>query len=120
MSTNSQSKASLSYLKFLNLAQSIRALPGFPAMDAVEERMMNLFAASWQAKQQVTVLQAMDMVQGISPSTAHRRLKALRKRGLIALEIDDIDNRVKYVVPTAKAIDYFARLGQCLIKAAGR
>jgi hypothetical protein len=113
-------KSSLTYLKFLNLLQSVRALPDFPVMDAVEERMINLFAASWHRKQQVTVLQAMDMEHGISASTAHRRLKALRKKGLIALEIDPIDNRIKYVVPTDLVIKYFGHLGQCLTKAVGR
>ncbi|MFZ4479226.1 MAG: hypothetical protein ACOYNZ_04970 [Rhodoferax sp.] len=116
----SPTKSSLTYLKFLNLVQSIRTLPGFPDIDAVEERMMNLLAASWQGKQQVTVLQAMDMVPGISASTAHRRLKALRKKGLIALEVDDIDNRVKYVVPTPEALNYFTALGRCLSKAVAR
>jgi hypothetical protein len=113
-------KPSQTYLKFLNLVQSIRELPSFPAIDALEERMMNLFAASWQEEQQVTVLQAMHMVPGISASTAHRRLKALRKKGMIALQTDDIDNRVKYVVPTENAINYFTQLGHCLAKAVGR
>lgn len=113
-------KPSLTYLKFLNLVQSVRQLPDFPVMDAVEERMINLFAASWQRKQQVTVLQAMEMTHGISASTAHRRLKALRKKGLIELEIDEIDNRIKYVVPTDLIIKHFTHLGQCLAKAVGR
>jgi predicted HTH transcriptional regulator len=113
-------KPSLTYLKFLNLVQSVRELPDFPLMDAVEERMMNLFAASWQRQQPVTVLQAMEMLQEISASTAHRRLKALRKKGLITLQIDQIDNRIKYVVPTDLVIKYFTHLGQCLVKAVGR
>jgi hypothetical protein len=42
----------------------------------------------------------------------------LRQKGLLALEIDDIDNRVKYVVPTPQTNQYFAKLGDCLDKAA--
>ncbi len=113
-------KPSQAYLKFISLVQAVRELPGFPDMDALEERMLNLFAASWQRNQQLTVLQAMDMVSGISPSTVHRRLKALRKKGLIALESDEIDNRVKYVVATERANQYFTQLGRCLTKAVGR
>jgi DNA-binding MarR family transcriptional regulator len=99
------------------MVQSIRQLPSFPEIDAVEERMLNLFAATWHAKQPMTVLQAMGLMTEISSTTAHRRIKSLRKKGLIALNIDDVDNRIKYVVPTDLAQKYFAQLGQCLDKA---
>lgn len=105
------------YLKFLNLVQSVRQLPSFPEMDSVEERMLNLFAADWYAGQPITVLNAMGMLAEISSTTAHRRLKSLRKKGLIALNTDDVDNRIKYVVPTDISNKYFAQLGQCLERA---
>jgi DNA-binding MarR family transcriptional regulator len=65
----------------------------------------------------MTVLQAMGMMTEISSTTAHRRIKSLRKKGLIALNIDEVDNRIKYVVPTDQSNKYFAQLGQCLDKA---
>jgi len=108
---------SSTYLRFINLVQSIRQLPSFPEMDAVEERMLNLFASTWHAGQQITVLQAMGMLTEISSTTAHRRLKSLRKKGLIALNTDEVDNRIKYVVATDMANKYFAQLGQCMDKA---
>jgi hypothetical protein len=115
MTTSSQH--SLTYLRFLNLVHSIRQLPSFPVMDAVEERMLNLFASTWHAGEPITVLQAMGMLTEISSTTAHRRLKTLRKKGLIALNTDEVDNRIKYVVPTDLTNKYFAQLGQCLDKA---
>ena len=111
------SKSSLTYLKFLNLVQAVRALPSFPAMDAVEERLLNMLAAAWQTGRQITVLEAMDLSHEISPATIHRRLKTLREKGLIALDTDRIDSRVKYVVPTPLANKYFSKLSECLAKA---
>lgn len=105
------------YLRFLNLARAIRDLPDFPKLDPVEERLLNLFASVWHLGQKITVLQAMGMSNDVSSTTAHRRLKSLRAKGMIALVADEADNRVKYVQPTAKAQHYFSQLGQCLDKA---
>ena len=71
-------------------------------------------AAAWGQGQKVTVLQAMGMSDDSSPTTVHRRLKSLRKKGFIGLHEDETDNRVKFIEPTAQADEYFARLGQCL------
>ena len=35
------------YLKYLHLVQSIRALPSFPDLDAVEVQMLNTLATAW-------------------------------------------------------------------------
>jgi len=105
------------YLRFLNLTRAVRELPDFPDLDPVEERLLNLFASVWHLGQRITVLQAMGMSSDVSSTTAHRRLKSLRAKGMIALISDEADNRVKYVQPTVKAQDYFSQLGQCLEQA---
>lgn len=43
---NEMSRHSLCYLKFLNLIEAIRETPTFPALDPVEERLLNLLAAT--------------------------------------------------------------------------
>lgn len=105
------------YLRFLNLARAIRELPDAPDLDPVEERLLNLFASVWYHDQKITVLQAMGMSSDISSTTAHRRLKSLRAKGMISLAADETDNRVKYVQPTALANRYFAQMGQCIEQA---
>lgn len=115
--TRQTSKHSSLYLKFLNLMQAIRELPGFPPMDPVEERLFNHFAAAWNAGHQPTVLEAMGLLADISSTTAHRRLKTLRDKGWIALQVDQTDGRVKYVVPTDQAQRYFSQMGDCMEKA---
>jgi len=105
------------FLRFLNLTRAIRELPDFPELDPVEERLLNLFAAVWHSGKQITVLQAMGMSTDVSSTTAHRRLKSLRKKGVITLVPDEADNRIKYVQPTGVAHQYFSQLGKCLDQA---
>ena len=114
---NDHKQYSLVYLKFLQLVQAVRQLPDFPVLDPVEERLLNLFATVWQSEQKITVLQAMGMSSDVSSTTAHRRLKSLRQKGVLTLEPDPVDNRIKYVMPTATTHQYFAQLGQCLDEA---
>jgi hypothetical protein len=117
---NNQSKPLQAYLKFLRMAQSVREMPEFPGLGAVEERMMNMFGARWQRNQQVTVIHAMTILPEISPATAHRRLKELQKMDWIALDVNEVDNRVKFVVPTDLTLKYFSELGKRLAKAGRR
>ena len=112
-----QSNYSATYLRFLNLVQAIREIPTFPVMDPVEERLLTMLAAVWHHEKKITVLEAMSLTHEISATTAHRRLKTLRKKGMIDLDIDQSDSRVKYVVPTMLAKQYFTALGHALDKA---
>jgi len=107
-------KAAAAYLKFLNLVQAIRSQPSFPFIDPVEEKLLNLFAAAWHEGKPLTVVAAMGMLEGISPSTVHRRLAGLKEKGLVELEQDGLDSRIKYIVSTPTADAYFAQLGKCL------
>lgn len=107
------------FLKFLNLAEGVRNSPTFPVLDPVEERLLSQLAAVWHTGAKVTVLKAMKMAPFVSPSTVHRRLKAMRKIGMLVLIQDAADERIHYVEPTPKTHSYFAKLGQCLEKAVG-
>lgn len=111
--SNSNSYSAI-YMRFLNLARAIREMPDAPGLDPVEERLLNLFASVWHRDQKITVLQAMGLSTDISSTTAHRRLKSLRAKGMITLIADETDNRVKYVQPTALTERYFQQMGQCV------
>lgn len=112
-----KTKYSNIYLRFLNLMQAIRELPTFPNVDPVEERLLNALASIWHGGGRVTVLEAMALPVDVSPTTLHRRLKSLRAKGLLALETDSADTRIKYVVPTDRTNEYFSTLGRCLNEA---
>ncbi len=115
--SSSKKESSLLYFKFLNLVAATRRLPGIPEIDAVEDRILAFLARSWYAGERISVVEAMNGMPEISPSTVQRRLKALRFKGLLQVENDQQDNRLKYVQPTDLSMRYFAALGQCMRKA---
>ncbi len=85
--------------------------------DPIEEQMLNLLGALWYEGKKVTVLEAMALLPDISATTLHRRLKTMRTKGFISMEMDELDNRVKYVVPTPMAGEYFSKLGKSIEEA---
>ena len=109
---------SQTYLRFLNLSSAIRGLPAIPALDPVEERLLNGLASLLGAGEEVTVLQAMNGAGDSSPSTVHRRLKALRSKGLISYAEKAGDQRTKHIRLTPLAEHYFAELSRCIDQAA--
>lgn len=113
----SSTKHSKTYLKFLSLAAAIHELPGIPNLDSTEEKLLNLLALNIQKGNQVNVLEAMNLLPDTSPATVHRRLKTLRKKNMIKLNVDVNDNRIKHIEITDLANEYFSKLGQCLSQA---
>ncbi len=86
-------------------------------MDIAEEGMLNMFAVYWLKGDPITVLDAMQMIPDISKTTAHRRIKTLRMKGMIALEVNADDNRIKHVVKTELSEKYFIQLDRYMRKA---
>jgi DNA-binding MarR family transcriptional regulator len=111
---------STTYYKFLNLLNAVRDLSSFPSLDALEERLLNTLAATWHSNMRITVVEAMNILPGTSTATVYRRLTSLRKKGLLEIQLDETDLRVKYVLPTKAATDYFSQLADCLVKASRR
>lgn len=97
----------------------MRQMPGLPVLDSVEERLLNVFAAAWQTKTDIPVSTAAQMISDTSERTVYRRLKTLESKGLIAFEADEQDQRIRYIVPTARTDDYFDKLGRCIERAQG-
>jgi hypothetical protein len=107
-----------SALRFLNLVAAVRSLPSVPSLDVIEEQVLNALALKWANGTKITVMETLNFFTNTSPSTVHRRLKSLKKKGMLALQEDDDDNRTKYILPTALTIDYFEKIGQCMTVAA--
>jgi hypothetical protein len=112
--TTESTKHSKAYLRFLSLAAAIHDIPGIPQLDSTEEKLLNLLALNINAGQKVNVLEAMNLLPDTSSATVHRRLKTLRKKDMISLNVDPVDNRIKYIQITSTAVEYFTKLGQCL------
>ncbi len=106
----------VAYLRFLNLVEAVRG-PAFPQLDTTEERLLNTLGAAWHTGKRVTVTEAMSMLPDASTATVHRRLNSLREKGLLNTEQDGDDSRIKYLVPSSAALDYFAEIGRCFSQA---
>lgn len=105
------------YVRFLELLKGSANAPESPRLEVFEDRLLDGLACLWGSGQQVTVLQAMRIDAGVSPTTVHRKLKSLRKKGLITLQESEADNRIKFVVPTPAAKKYLSAMGRCLLEA---
>ena len=102
------------YMRFLSLARMASSLPGIPALDPVEERLLNQFASFWGNDYRLTILEALNIDDGIARRTVQRRIDGLRKKGMIRYEQDPNDLRVKRIAPTELAERYFSRYDQLL------
>ena len=107
------------FVRFINLMRAISVLPAGVTLDPQEERLMHELGFRWGRGETVTVLAAMNMLSGASPSTVQRRLKTLRAKGLVDIQPSAHDARVRHVVATASGRCYFARMSELMHKAVG-
>jgi len=108
------------FVRFINLMRAIEVLPSGMTLDPQEERLMQELALHWSRGESVTVLSAMNMLAGASPSTVQRRLKTLRSKGLLSFEPSAQDARVRHVVATEQGQAYFTRMGELMREAVDR
>ena len=106
------------YLNFLRISGDVRKMSAYPSLDLPEERLLDLLATFWSSGKKITVLKAMQMSADASSTTVHRRLKTLRLKGMLELQMDEDDNRVKYINSTQLARDYLSHLGKSVVAAA--
>ena len=101
------------YLRFLSLAQALDGA-SVPTVDETGRHLLQLIALRHAQGNALTVTDAMAMSAVASPATIHRKLDALREAGLIDQTFEGKNRRTKYLVPTAVADAYFAKLGQVM------
>ncbi len=58
------------------------------------------------------VLDLMKREDIASPATIHALLKELREKGLLVVEENPIDGRIKHLIPTAQAMKLFSDIGK--------
>jgi hypothetical protein len=105
------------YFRFLNLAQAVQALPSVPKLDATEERLLQALTAAWRAGRSLSVTETMALSVAGAPATIHRKLARLKTHGLVSVDESSEDLRIKTVVPTPKALEYFEKLAACFEEA---
>jgi hypothetical protein len=114
---SSSSSLSQTYLKFVNLVKAVRQKDDLFALDPVDERLLNSFATVWGAGRRLTASDAALIVPDVAPRTVQRRVAALIDKGMLRVESDVKDSRIKYFLATGKTNTYFIELGKCLEQA---
>lgn len=65
----------------------------------------------------LTVTEAMSLAAIASPATLHRKIDELVAAGLVEHKQEGDNRRTKFLVPTMKALDHYARLGAAIREA---
>jgi predicted transcriptional regulator len=107
----------INYIKFINATKALRQSLVLTSVDFIEEQLLENIIINWYSNSPITVSETLETVKEISHSTLHRRLKNLRKTGMITHVADEIDNRIKYIYPTELCIEYFNLLSSASINA---
>jgi DNA-binding MarR family transcriptional regulator len=111
-STNSPFAAA--YLRFLQLAKVIQALPDGMEMDANEKALLQAVVLRWYENQPMTVREAIALADLGSPATLHKRITRLREKEMLSTLNLEGDRRAKFLIPTQRTLDYFSHLGQSM------
>lgn len=102
------------YLRFLQLARVIQALPDGLDMDANEKALLQAVVLRWYENQPMTVREAIALADLGSPATLHKRITRLREKDMLSNLNLEGDRRAKFLIPTQRTLDYFSHLGQSM------
>ena len=104
------------YLRFIQLSEALRELPGLPPLEPLEERILMIVAQAHQTQERLSVKDLMSMSDLGSPAMLHGRLKSMREKGWIFLAETE-DARRKQLELTHDALIHFDKVSRCLLKA---
>ena len=102
------------YLRFLQLAKVIQALPDGMEMDANEQALLQAVVLRWHENSPMTVREAIALADLGSPATLHKRVTRLREKEMLGTLNLEGDRRAKFLIPTQRTLDYFSHLGQSM------
>ena len=102
------------YLRFLQLAKLIQALPEGMELDANENALLQAVVLRWYESEPMTVREAIALADLGSPATLHKRITRLRDKDLLGTLNQEGDRRAKFLIPTQRTLDYFGHLGKSM------
>jgi hypothetical protein len=112
MNSQCKSASANAYMRFLQLAKSVQALPDGPNLDANEKALLEEIALSWFENRVMTVREAIGLTHLGSPATLHKRITRLRQKDLLKTFNQPEDKRAKYLSPTDQTIAMFRDFGK--------
>lgn len=105
------------YLRFLQLAKVVQALPAGQEMDANEAALLEAVVLCWYENKPMTVREAIGLADLGSPATLHKRITRLREKDMLSTLNLEGDRRAKFLIPTQRTLDYFKNLGESMQQA---
>ena len=112
--TSTYSPFASAYLRFLQLAKVIQALPDGMEMDANEQALLQAVVLRWHENSPMTVREAIALAALGSPATLHKRVSRLREKEMLSTLNLEGDRRAKFLIPTQRTLDYFNHLGHSM------
>jgi hypothetical protein len=73
------------YLRFLQLTEALRGLPSLPALDPLEEKILEFVARVMQKNDRLSVRDMMAQSGLGSPATLHARITSMREKGWLSV-----------------------------------
>jgi hypothetical protein len=105
------------YLDFLCLRRSLREASSLPALDPLEERLVEMIAGASEPGERFSVSELINSHELGSPTTLHTRLTSLRAKGWIELAYTD-GARTRQLQLTTDGLRYMDKLAKCMMTAA--
>lgn len=99
------------------MTEEQRGLPTLPALDPLEEKILEFVARATQNKDRLSVKDMMGHSELGSPTTLHGRISSMCEKGWIVLN-DTEDARRKQIELTPASLRHFDKLAEAFAKAA--
>ena len=106
------------YLRFRTLLDGLKDLPDAAAMKPELDTLLAVIGTAWQGDKPLAVRKLLIREELGSPATIHKRIHQLKDAGFVSFEGQEGDSRVRLVVPTEKALRYFAEHAKVIQQAA--
>jgi hypothetical protein len=100
------------YIRWLNVASTVKMLPGMEKFGTEEKALFEAIMLGWAQNSALSVRQAIGIEKLGSPTTLHKRLSRLREMELITVAGNVGDRRTKFLVPSDRGLklaDSFGR-----------
>ena len=106
-----------SYIRFLNLSNSLVANSGSKKLDAIGEQLLHVVMIAHSQGSETLVGDLLVLPHIGSQATLHGRVQNLIAAGYVKLVVDLDDGRKKKVIPTKQALKHYDNLSKLLAKA---
>ena len=103
-----------SFMQYIHAAHAIESEGLIAELDAQDRFLLEMLVKKWVQNDPMTVVKAMGLKSIGSPATLHRKLAKLRKLGFVQAQADAHDQRIKWLIPTSVALDYFSAMAAAM------